>query len=290
MTGFDKVLLATDFSERSENAMQRVKLLATAGVQEVRLLHVLSSTLLDELKHLVSGGVSARLREAMQQKLEEQAGLLKAATNVGVKCSLEIGRPHAVIIQQSEETDSLIVVGAHVNAVRDWLQGSMLERLLGGSQQPMLVVRQPARDPYRRVLVPVDFSPCSAAAVEAAMKLAPQAEITLLHVSALPFESKLRFAGISEAEVTEYRLTCRLEAEREMESFMQRLSPQMQQLASRLEYGNAPEIILEMADRVASDLIVMGRYGKSGIGQMLLGSVTEYVATTSDRDIMVVGL
>lgn len=290
MTDFSRILLATDFSERSENAAQRVLLLESAGVKELRLLHVLSGTLLDELKHLVSKGVSARLREAMQQKLIEQATKLQTATGLNVESSLEIGRPHAVIIQQGKETDSLIVVGAHASAVRDWVQGSMLERLLGGSQQPMLVVRQPASTPYRRVLVPVDFSPCSSAAVEAAMKLAPQAEITLLHVSALPFESKLRFAGISEAEMTEYRLTCRQGAEREMDSFMQGLTMHSKPLVSRLEYGNAPEVILEMVDQEASDLIVMGRYGKSGIGQMLLGSVTEYVATTSDRDIMVVGL
>jgi len=290
MTHFSRILLATDFSERSENAAQRILLLALPSVEKLQLLHVLSGTMLDELKHLVSGGVSARLRDAMQQKLEEQAAQLKAATGLEVECSLEIGRPHAVIIQQGKASDSLIVVGAHARAMRDWVQGSMLERLLGGSEQPMLVVRKPAQTPYRRVLVPVDFSPCSAAAVEAAMKLAPHAEIILLHVFALPFESKLRFAGISEAEVTEYRLTCRQQAEREMVSFMQGLPQHSRPLASRLEYGNAPEVILEMVDREASDLIVMGRYGKSGIGQMLLGSVTEYVATTSDSDIMVVGL
>lgn len=290
MKHFSRILLATDFSEHSENAMQRVALLAATGVQEVRLLHVLSGTMLDELKHLVSGGVSARLRDAMQQKLEEQAGRLKAATNLAVECSLEIGRPHAVILQQGKTSDSLIVVGAHARAMRDWVQGSMLERLLGGSEQPMLVVRKPAQAPYHRVLVPVDFSPCSAAAVEAAMKLAPQADIILLHVFVLPFESKLRFAGISEAEVTEYRLTCRQQAEREMASFMQGLPQHSRPFVSRLEYGNAPEVILEMVDQEAGDLIVMGRYGKSGIGQMLLGSVTEYVATTSDSDIMVVGL
>lgn len=290
MTGFDKVLLATGFSERSENAMQRVMLLATAGVKEVRLLHVLSGTLLDELKHLVSGGVSARLREAMQHKLEEQAGRLKAGTNLAVECSLEIGRPHVVITEQGKQTDSLIVVGAHARAMRDWVQGSMLERMLGAARQPMLVVRQPVGEPYRRVLVPVDFSDCSAAAAEAAVKLAPDAEIMLLHVHALPYESKLRFAGVSEAEMAEYRLAGRQQAERELADFMRGLDLHGRQVTSRLEYGHAPEVILETVDREACDLVVMGRYGKSGLGQVLLGSVTEYVATTCDCDIMVVGL
>jgi nucleotide-binding universal stress UspA family protein len=290
MKRFDRVLLATDFSERSENAMQRVKLLTASGVQEVCLLHVLSGTLLDELKHLVSGGVSARLREAMQQKLQEQASRLKAEINAGVECRLEIGRPHVVIIEQGRQSDSLIVVGAHVRAMRDWVQGSMLERMLGAAQQPMLVVRQPASEPYRRVLVPVDFSACSAAAVEAALKLAPDAEVMLLHVHVLPYESKLRFAGVSEEEMAEYRLAGRQQAEQELADFMQGLDLHGHQVTSRLEYGHAPEVILETVDRKACDLVVMGRYGKSGLGQILLGSVTEYVATTGDCDIMVVGL
>ncbi|HEY8355036.1 MAG TPA: universal stress protein [Methylophilaceae bacterium] len=290
MTGFDKVLLATDFSERSENAMQRVMLLAAAGIREIRLLHVLSGTLLDDLKHLVAGGVSARLREAMQQKLQEQAGRLQVKVNAAVEYSLEVGRPHVVIIEQGRQTDSLIVVGAHSRSVHDWVRGSMLERMLGAGRQPMLVVRKPALEPYRRVLVPVDFSDCSAAAVEAAARLAPEAEIMLLHVHALPFESKLRIAGVTEADMREYQEASRQQAERELADFLQRLDLRGDRVTSRLEYGHAPEVILETVDRERCDLVVMGRYGKSGPSEILLGSVTEYVATVSDCDLMVVSL
>jgi nucleotide-binding universal stress UspA family protein len=290
MTGFDRVLLATDFSERSENAMQRVRMLVENGVREIRLLHVVSGTLLDDLKHLVAGGVSNRLREALEQKLSEQAGRLQDGLDVAVEYALEVGRPHVVIIEQGKQTDSLIVVGAHTRAMHDWVRGSMLERMLGAGRQPMLVVRQPANEPYRKVLVPIDFSPCSAAAVEAAIRLAPDAEITLLHVHALPFESKLRFAGISDKDMAEYRTAGQRQAEKELADFLQKLDLQARRVTSRLAVGHPPEVILETIDHERCDLVVMGRYGKSGPSEILLGSVTEYVATVGDCDIMVVSL
>jgi nucleotide-binding universal stress UspA family protein len=41
--------------------------------------------------------------------------------------------------------------------------------------------------------------------------------------------------------------------------------------------GLATEVILETADEYKADLIVMGTHGRSGIGRLLLGSVTEEV-------------
>lgn len=291
MKAFSRILLASDFSERSQNAEQRILQLAHAGLEELRLLHVLSGSLMEELKHLISGGMDARLREATQRRLEEQASRYAVIPGLKIEHQLEIGRPYAVIIARAVETDSLIVIGAHGgHAVRDWVQGSMVERILSGSQCPLLVVKQPAKAPYQRVLVPVDFSASSAAAVAAAIKIAPHAEINLLNVFEIPFENKLRFAGISDAELAGYRTSSRQQAERDMAAFIRTLPDFGISLSSRLEYGYAPEIILEQAEQLACNLIVMGRYGKSGIEQLLLGSVTEYVATTCDCDVMVVGL
>lgn len=290
MTDFSHILLASDFSERSQNAEKRILQLLHMGFKELRLLHVLSASLMDELKQLVSGGMDNRLREMMQQRLAEQANRFSGIPGLQVEYQLEIGRPYAVIIDRAAETDSLVVIGAHGgHAVRDWVQGSMVERILSGSRQPLLVVKQSVEGPYQRVLVPVDFSALSATAVAAAARIAPQAEIILLNVFEVPFENKLRFAGISDAELAGYRASSRQQAERDMAAFIHTLPDTGTVFSGRLEYGYAPEVILEQAEQSACDLIVMGRYGKSGIEQLLLGSVTEYVTTTCDCDVMVVG-
>ncbi|CAG0995777.1 Putative universal stress protein [Methylophilaceae bacterium] len=289
MKAFSHILLASDFSERSGNAEQRILQLTHAGLAELRLLHALPGSLMEELKRLIAGGVDVRLRDVAMRQLEERASRFAAIPGLKVEYLVETGRPHTVVIALAEETDSLIVIGAHGgHAVRDWFQGSMVERMLDGSRQPLLVVKQPAQTPYRRVLVPVDFSPSSASTVEAAIKIAPQAEIVLLHVFEIPFENKLCFAGVSDAELTDYRASGRQQAERDMAAFIRSLPDLGVQPSMRLEYGYAPEIIIEQAGQLACDLIVMGRYGQSGVGQLLLGSVTEYVVMECGCDIMVV--
>lgn len=290
MKNFPRILLASDFSQRSHHLEQRILQFAQAGLKELRLLHVLPGSLMEELKRLVSGStLDQRLQETAMRQMQEHASRFSAIPGLKVECQLETGRPHAVIIARAAETDSLIVIGSHgEHAVRDWFQGSMVERLLANSDQPMLVVKQPANAPYQQVVVPVDFSPSSAVAVEAATRIAPTAQITLLHVFELPFENKLRFAGISDAELADYQAASKHKAELDMAAFIRGLPDMGIKPASRLAHGYASEKIVEQAEELGCDLIVMGRYGQSGLEQLLLGSVTEYVASESLCDVMVV--
>jgi nucleotide-binding universal stress UspA family protein len=290
MKAFQPILLATDLSERSESAVQRVLQLSHVGISRLRLLHVLSASLMEELKRLISGNMHVRLEDTARLQLRTQAAAFDNIGGLETEVRLEIGRPYSVIAAQAAEMDALLVIGAHRNhAVRDWFQGSMLERILSCSQQPLLVVKQPAPMPYRRVLVPVDFSPSSLAALHAAINMAPQAEITLLNVFEIPFESKLRFAGVSDTEMAGYRVSSKEQAERDIAVFIHMLpAGRGARLNSVLEYGYAPEVIIGYAEQMQCDLIVMGRYGSSGVEQLLLGSVTEYVTMECSCDIMVV--
>ncbi len=45
----------------------------------------------------------------------------------------------------------------------------------------------------------------------------------------------------------------------------------------RLEQGNAPVEIIEVARETNCDLIVMGTHGRTGLGRLLMGSVAEQV-------------
>lgn len=284
------ILFATDFSERCVKAEQRIKLLPQQGTRELVLLHVLSGSLMHELKRLLPGKqISGRLQQSAMQQLKTQAESLSATPGIRVSSKLEIGRPHSVVINEAGANQSLIVIGAHGrHAVRDWFQGSMVERLLSEARQSLLVVKQNAQHVYQRVLVPVDFSSASLSAVKAAMTIAPQAEITLLNVFQIPLENQMRFAGISDAELALYRASTKEKAGEDMQAFMAQIGDLAKMPFIKLEYGVAPEVILAQADDLACDLIVMGRHGKSDLGHFLLGSVTEYVSTQCECDILVV--
>lgn len=287
------ILFATDFSERCELAAQRILQLGH-HTKELHILHVLSASIMDDLRRLLplhddANQMHGRLHDSALVQLQAQATRFSALPQLQVSYAVELGRPHAVVMAEAAARDSLIVVGTHGNhAVRDWFQGSMLERVLSASTQPLLVVKQAALNPYQRVLVTVDFSASSLVAVEAAASLAKEAEITLLHVFEIPFENKLRFAGITDEELLDYQFSVKQQAERDMDAFARSLPDLGCQIRTQLAYGNAAEVILTEAEKLAADLIVVGRYGKSGVEQLLLGSVTECVASESQCDTLVI--
>ena len=69
----------------------------------------------------------------------------------------------------------LVVVGSRGESVlRRMVIGSTASRLLRKSRCPVLVVKNPFKQPYRRVLLPMDFSPASALALRLAREHARQ--------------------------------------------------------------------------------------------------------------------
>jgi nucleotide-binding universal stress UspA family protein len=129
----------------------------------------------------------------------------------------------------------------------------------------------------RRVLVPIDFSETSRAALAWAVAFVPRcdASLHLLHV----------LEEIVGAEPLEWQLGARSEIERAIErgawdDLRQLLSAEDQarlrvQLA--VEWGSPTLEILRYATAHHVDLIAMGRHGRSGFQNLLLGSVAEKV-------------
>jgi nucleotide-binding universal stress UspA family protein len=141
----------------------------------------------------------------------------------------------------------------------------------------------------KRVLVPVDFSACSRAALDHAYLLAEQFGGTLdvVNVWRPP-----RYIGPDEA-FGEPRKTlweyARADASKEMEQFLAEFQKRGRvRINSRLEQGNPYETILNIANAGNFDIIVMGTHGRTGLPHILLGSVAERVVRHSRCPVLTV--
>ena len=76
------------------------------------------------------------------------------------------------------------------------------------------MVRQSVHELYRRVLVPVDFSPWSLEAVRLADRIAPDATLVLMHAVEVPFERRMRSSGVSDEAIARSRTHAHAEAQR----------------------------------------------------------------------------
>jgi nucleotide-binding universal stress UspA family protein len=130
----------------------------------------------------------------------------------------------------------------------------------------------------RRILCPTDFSDCSRRALDHAVAIAKwyESAITLVHVSPIvplaayaPGSGVVPSANLSPDERQSLLTSMKQFAEAEA-------GPNM-----RFDYilaeGATATQILNAAETLASDLIVIGTHGRSGFERMMLGSVTEKV-------------
>lgn len=121
----------------------------------------------------------------------------------------------------------------------------------------------------KRVLVPLDGSEQSEAALEEAFELFPDAEIHVLHVLQVTkiggedLKSGYDLAVESGKEICETAADMATENGRE--------------IVTEMREGNATKVIVHYAEENDIDHIVMGSMGRSGLFRVLLGSVAEGV-------------
>jgi nucleotide-binding universal stress UspA family protein len=126
----------------------------------------------------------------------------------------------------------------------------------------------------KRVLVPIDFSPCSLKALQYALPFARQfgALLTLLHV--VPVGYTLGEFGALDFTLLEVEM--RQSAEQQLGDIMRGLGPGLS-TESLIRLGRPAQEIVEVAKSLGVDLIVLATHGHTGLKHVFLGSVAESV-------------
>ena len=295
MSTLKKIVAGTDLSWYAGRAETRAAMLARElGSESLDLLHVIGNLALESLRHLATQTpqeTEQRLLDSARKQMNEAARNLAEKHGIPVTTTLAIGRAHVDIVRHAESIDAgMVVLGAHGGSfLRELFLGSTAEKVLRKHSRPVLIVKREPQGPYQRVLVPVDFSEPSRLAMELALRIAPHAYITVLHAFEVPFEGKMRYAGVSDESIQSYRATAREQANQAMRQFISASGASAGMVSPIVEFGHAPTVIREKADAHEPDLIVMGKHGQSGWEDLLLGSVTKHVMLDAGCDVLVVG-
>ncbi|BCR05613.1 universal stress protein [Desulfuromonas versatilis] len=283
MTKINQVLAATDFSEPARVAMKRAISICQGHGAHLEAVHVIEELPPAELLSL------ERSQEISRHQLLEE---LEKTGSGGVEgnCRVETGKVFVSIIRSAREIPAdLIVVGAHHNpSFRDHFLGTTAEKLVRKSPIPVLVTKQPPKSPYKRILVPIDFSDASMDALNMALALAPQASVELLHVYSFWGEGRLSMAAYGKDVLEQYRQEAQKMAKSSMKKFVEENDIALPPFSQHLRQGHAASEIIKFAKELDVELIVMGTTGRSGLRQVLVGSVTEHVLRAGPCDILTV--
>lgn len=282
-----RILFATDFSRWARRAEDYACALACSWKASLTVLCVAEFPPGLNPDYLVNQQYLADLLKTESSQLVDFKGRAELR-GIAVTTRVATGIPSEEVITVARAEDSdLIVVGTRgKTGLAHVLLGSTAERVIRGAPCPVLTVRmEPAvikeeegalSKPVRleRILVPVDFSNCSLDALGYAAVVAQQAKASLMLLHVLePVSYGLDFTlGQSKAR--------RLEVEtwtKRLEELVSSHQHPTMQVESQLRGGFPADSILDSAQTLPCDLIVMGTHGRRGISHTISGSVAEAV-------------
>lgn len=199
------------------------------------------------------------------------------------------GEPPDVILEAARGKNAdLIALGTYGRkGLKRLIMGSVTARVIVNSPCDVLVVKKPCSEctgEYDSLLIPVDGSEFSKKALIRACALSgiDNAFTTVLYV--IPrYEEMIDFF-----KTDSIRKKLRGEAEKIVKAAKDIAAEHGITAKTMIEEGRAADRIEEVAERLETDLIVMGSYGWKGVNRAIMGSATERVIINAPCPVLVV--
>ncbi|MEP3439759.1 MAG: universal stress protein [Hoeflea sp.] len=276
------IMMATDFSERSDRALRRAILLARQLGAGITLVHVVDD---DQQRRIVEAE-----RDAAETLLRQMGETLRDADQLECETRIILASPFAGIVQAVEDgKPDLLVIGPHRRQVlRDVFIGTTAERTIRAVGCPVLMVNAPPAGNYRHVMQTTDLSDGSREALQRfpSLGISGEARNSLLYVYDAP-ALRLAFSHtMPKSERETYRSDESRDASRRLSEFLATANFGGVAPMVRFEATTAQHEILEAADAEKADLVVISTHGQTGIAKLFIGSVTEQVLRMSPVDVL----
>lgn len=273
------ILLAVDGSDHSYEAVRALKYLARSEM--LTLLHVLDvpkpayPMMVPEVARDLYADLEQAMKEEGERLLERMRSLLPMNSGP-VTLRLVVGSPSDVIVATAESVEAgLIVMGARgLGPVKERLFGSVSHRVLTTAPCAKLIVNGPMKF-LRQILVPLEGQADAEAAIRFLGMKPFRDPVELMLFTVLPPTRPPWPVNSATAGQLEQR------ALQSAQDFIDDIIGRVQAIGYEAKgtavLGSPSSTILEQADKLQPDLLLMGSRGRSGVTRFVLGSVSHAV-------------
>jgi nucleotide-binding universal stress UspA family protein len=279
-----RILCAADLLSRTDAAIARAGILSDQLGADLTLLHV-----------VVPGESQMALEQTLQHASYEMQSRVRPPrwrAERSPSVAVHTGIAASIILDAAARSDvRLLVLGPHrKRPLRDALEGTIAEKALAARSCPVLVVRNEARDPYRRALLALDESDASASAIRAAesLVLTPEMSATVVHAHRPPYGGMLYSADVGPETIRRYTDNWKRDANQAVRELLSLESNDASRYAIHIEQKPAAPGILQAIEYFSPDLLVMGTRGGGRLRRALVGSVANRVLHETDCDVLIV--
>lgn len=279
----NRILVATDFSSRSDRALRRSILIAKRVGGSLSLVHVVDA---DQSPRLVEAE-----RKTALATLEESARTIRDVDGVPTDTRIMVDDVHRGILVAADDVDaSLIVLGPHRTRITDILVGTTVERVLRRSLRPLLVAVHAPSAHHARTLLALDFDEASRSAARAslAMGMFDHTTVVLMHAFDTPSKAMMQRAMMERDAIDDYVAQEGRSAHAKLQALVSDLDLPVSHCEVVSVAGTPARSIIDAAKNQNADLIVIGTNKRKGFERLLVGSVMENVLREAERDILIV--
>ena len=271
-----RLLVASDLSERSEQALLRAIQVAQSTGAELTVLSIVDDAAPEDVRQPLMDGA----HKALERQIEA------AGAAVSAKVEVRAGDPSEDILAMTGQmSPDLLVLGTHrPRTYFDGFRETTAQRIVRNAGVSVLVVKNPPAGPYQNVLSLVDFAPASGAALQVGARISPEARILPAHAVHVPYRGMMGPAEGSRAALDASFIH---DAEADDAAWRAAMTLPANCEPTQIAASSAGELVLKMMDREAIDLITVGAHGRVGSGRALLGNFANTLLREPPCDVLV---
>ena len=287
---YQKILVPLDGSVLAERALPYARAIAARKGSEIMLFTVATSD------------PAMQLDRPLKGYLQQQADDLQSK---GIKVSASVAHGSAAdqIISFAEKHNvDLIIASTHgQSGITRWTLGEIARKMLYGTYIPVLLVKsnapRAAHVELKRILLPLDGSAFSEAAISYAEELAVGAdtEVILLQVTEPPAPVAAAPPGWTDGVPLNWSDYENKYVQKLQQQNLQYLDKVKVTLESKgikarpqVALGTPAKKIIQAAETEDVDLIIMGTHGRSGISRWIHGSVASKLVEESLHPVLLI--
>lgn len=312
ITMYSKIIVPLDGSDLSEQSLPYAQLVARSlgvPIELVQAYDILPASLLGgQNRQAVATTLEEGSRASALVSMESQRRRLEGEGH-DVSAVAQRGPAGDVIVAiAGADPTALVVMSTHGRSgISRWVMGSVTDKVLHTTPNPMLIVRANVMGPaspetsLKNVVVPLDGSPLSELAIPHAISVAGalSAGITMLRITPTEghYRQQINLATPEMGAVPDFNLAdpdeLAAEDATEASAYLDDVRNRMRidhahgVATERQVSDNIAQTIIERAS-VQPSLVAMTTHGRSGVGRMVLGSVTDRVIRHSNLPVLVI--
>lgn len=296
---YTRILVPLDGSATAEAVLPYAQAFAAGFKTSVELLSVID---IGAMTIHLSADKLPQLNVVIANEEKNRASYLEDVaknffSRFPTECRIVRGSPAETILETtSKDRDALIAMATHGHSgAKRWLLGSVAEKVLRGTTNPLFLVRAAAAKTTPRriinsIVVPLDGSSIAEQILPTVSNWAQALDVEVTLIRAFEFPASSYYG--SEEDLPDYD-AFREEARKEAAVYLKQKEESLvgegvRTVSTLTLEGPAAAEIISYAQTAPRAVIAMTTHGRSGVQRWILGSVTEKVVRHADDPVLIV--